>query len=384
MMTVVPFRIHVSDDTLTDLQHRLQHIRWPDQLEDIGWERGTDLSDLQALVSYWRDHYDWRAQESKLNLLSQYRCTIDGIDVHFVHERGKGPNPLPIILTHGWPDSYLRYEKIIPLLTDPASHGGNPEDSFDVIVPSLPGFGFSGRPKHPGVNNFRVSQMWAKLMTEELGYTTFAAAGGDIGSGVTRYLASNYPELLVGIHLTDVGIIRSLLASHAEWELSEEERQYKINASEWISNEGGYMSIQSTKPQTLAYGLSDSPVGLAAWIIEKFRAWSDCKGDLYQQFSKDELLTLIMIYWVTNTIGSSTRMYYENSHSLPSLGHIEVPTGMAIFPADIVLPPKSWAMRNLNVTRWTTMPSGGHFTAMEEPELLASDIRAFYRSIREK
>ncbi|MEK8131584.1 epoxide hydrolase family protein [Paenibacillus filicis] len=383
-MAVERFHIHVSDDILNDLQDRLHHIRWPDQVEDSGWERGTDLSDLKSLVSYWRDHYYWRAQESRLNRFSQFRSKIDGIDVHFVHERGKGSNPMPLILTHGWPDSYLRYEKIIPLLTDPASHGGHPDDSFDVIVPSLPGFGFSGRPNHPGFNNSRVSQMWAKLMTQELGYTAFAAAGGDIGSGVTRYLAANNPELLLGIHLTDVGIIRSLLTAQNEAELSEEERQYKKNASEWISQEGGYMSIQSTKPQTLAYGLSDSPVGLAAWILEKLRAWSDCKGDLNQTYSKDELLTHIMIYWVTNTIGSSTRMYYENSHSLPPLGRIEVPTGMAIFPADIVLPPKSWAERNLNVTRWTTMPSGGHFTAMEEPELLADDIRAFYRPLRRK
>ncbi|WP_413375549.1 epoxide hydrolase family protein [Paenibacillus taichungensis] len=381
-MTIERFHIHVSDEILDDLQYRLNHIRWPDQLEDSGWERGTDISYLKSLVSYWRDHYDWRAQESRLNQFSQFHCQLDGVDVHFVHERGKGPNPLPIILTHGWPDSYLRYQKIIPLLTDPASHGGNLEDSFDVIVPSLPGFGFSSRPDQPGVNNSRVSQMWAKLMTKELGYSKFAAAGGDIGSGVTRYLASNNPELLVGIHLTDIGIIRDLLSSQDEAERSEEEREYKKNASTWISQEGGYMSIQSTKPQTLAYGLSDSPVGLAAWIIEKFRAWSDCKGDLNQIFSKDELLTHIMIYWVTNTIGSSTRMYYENSHSLPPLGRIEVPTGIAIFPADIVLPPKSWTMQNLNVTRWTSMPSGGHFTALEEPELLADDIRAFYRPIR--
>jgi len=382
MMAVQPFHIHVSDEIVNDLQYRLQHVRWPDQLEDSGWARGTDLSYLQALVSYWKDHYNWRAQEAKLNLLSQFRSNIDGIDIHFVHERGKGPNPLPLILTHGWPDSYLRYQKIIPLLTDPAIHGGNPEDAFDVIIPSLPGFGFSGQPNRPGINNSRVSQMWAKLMTEELGYKKFAAAGGDIGSGVTRYLASHYPELLFGIHLTDVGIIRGLLSPQTEGELSEEELQYKIKAAEWISQEGGYMSIQSTKPQTLAYGLSDSPVGLAAWIIEKFRAWSDCNGDLDQKYSKDELLTHIMIYWVTNTIGSSTQMYYENSHSLPPLGQIEVPTGMALFPADILLPPKSWTARNLNVTRWTTMPSGGHFTAMEEPELLASDIREFYRPAR--
>ncbi|MEK4053648.1 epoxide hydrolase family protein [Paenibacillus sp. FSL F4-0087] len=381
-MTVERFHIHVSDEILDDLQYRLHHIRWPDQLADSGWGRGTDISYLKSLVSYWRDYYDWRAQESRMNQFPQFHCQLDGVDVHFVHEHGKGPNPLPIILTHGWPDSYLRYQKIIPLLTDPASHGGNPEDSFDVIVPSLPGFGFSSRPDQPGFNNSRVSQMWVKLMTKELGYNKFAAAGGDIGSGVTRYLASNNPELLVGIHLTDIGIIRDLLSSQDEAERSEEEREYKENASTWISQEGGYMSIQSTKPQTLAYGLSDSPVGLAAWIIEKFRAWSDCKGDLNQLFSKDELLTHIMIYWVTNTIGSSTRMYYENSHSLPPLGRIEVPTGIAIFPADIVLPPKSWAMQNLNVTRWTSMPSGGHFTALEEPELLADDIRAFYRPIR--
>ncbi|MFF2090898.1 epoxide hydrolase family protein [Paenibacillus sp. NPDC058174] len=381
-MTAVPYAIHVSDEILDDLQYRLHHIRWPAQWEDAGWERGADLGYLKSLVDYWRDHYDWRAQESKLNRLSQFRSNIDGIDVHFVHERGKGPNPLPIILTHGWPDSYLRYEKMIPLLTDPARYGGNAEDSFDVIVPSLPGFGFSGHPDRPGVNNFVVSQMWAKLMTQELGYNKFAAAGGDMGSGVTRYLAAHYPELLVGIHLTDVGIIKSLMASSDDSALSEEERQYKKKAAEWISNEGGYMSIQSTKPHTVAYGLSDSPVGLAAWIIEKLRAWSDCKGDLSQKYSMDELLTHVMIYWVTNTSGPAANRYYENSHSLPPLGPIEVPTGLALFPEDILPPPRSWTERQFNITRWTTMPSGGHFTAIEEPELLAEDIRAFYRSIR--
>lgn len=383
-MAVERFHIQVSNEILDDLKCRLDHVRWPDQLEGSAWERGTEIGYLQSLVSYWRDHFDWRAQESELNRFSQFHCNVDGIDVHFVHECGNGPSPLPIILTHGWPDSYTRYRKIIPLLTDPARHGGDPEDSFDVIVPSLPGFGFSSRPGHSGVNNFRVSEIWAKLMTEELGYRRFAAAGGDIGSGVTRYLALNHPELLVGIHLTDIGIIRNLMTSHDRVEFSEEELQYKRNAQEWISSEGAYMSIQSTKPQTLAYGLSDSPIGLAGWIIEKFRAWSDCNGNLRQRLNMDELLTNIMIYWVTNTIGSSTRMYYENTHSMPSMGHIEVPTGVALFPADILLPPKEWAMRNLNITRWTSMPRGGHFTAMEEPELLADDIRAFYRPFRTK
>ncbi|SMC27867.1 Pimeloyl-ACP methyl ester carboxylesterase [Clostridium acidisoli DSM 12555] len=291
---------------------------------------------------------------------------------------------MPIILTHGWPDSYIRYQKIIPLLTDPASYGGDTKDSFDVIVPSLPGFGFSSPFKHSGMNNYRVSELWAKLMTEKLGYSKFTAAGGDVGSGVTRYLALNHPELLMGIHITDIGIIRDLMISQDNAKLSEEELNYRKSAAEWIPNEGGYMSIQSTKPQTIAYGLSDSPVGLAAWIIEKFRGWSDCNGDLEQKFSKDELLTNIMIYWVTNTIGSSARIYYENMHSLPAIGRIDVPTGIALFPADILLPPKEWAERNLNITRFTTMPRGGHFTAMEEPELLAKEIRAFFRPYRIK
>jgi pimeloyl-ACP methyl ester carboxylesterase len=381
-MAVESFRIHVSDEVLADLKYRLDHVRWPYQLEGSGWERGTDSDYLKSLVSYWRDHFDWRAQESELNRFSQFHCNVDGIDVHFVHQRGMGPDPLPIILTHGWPDSYIRYQKIIPLLTDPARYGGDPGDSFDVIVPSLPGFGFSGCPDHSGVNNSRVSELWAKLMTEELGYKKFAAGGGDMGSGVTRYLALNHPELLVGIHLTDIGIIRNLLASNDETALSEEELQYKRSAQAWIAQEGGYMSIQSTKPQTLACGLSDSPAGLAAWIIEKFRGWSGCSGDLRQSFSQDELLTNIMIYWITNTIGSSANMYYENTHSLPPMGRIEVPTGVALFPADILLPPKEWAGRNLNITRWTSMPRGGHFTAMEEPELLAEDIRAFFRPLR--
>jgi len=384
MMAVERFHIHVSDEILDDLQYRLRHIRWPDQVEDTGWERGTELSTLKSLVSYWRDQYDWRAQESALNRFSQYRCHIDGIDVHFVHERGKGPNPLPLILTHGWPDSYLRYQKIIPLLTDPASYGGNPEDSFDVIVPSVPGFGFSSRPKQPGVNNMRVADMWAKLMTEELGYPKFGAAGGDVGSGVTRYLAANHPELLYGIHLTDIGIIRDLMSAADEAKLSEEERRYKQAASVWMAQEGGYMSIQTTRPQTLAYGLSDSPAGLAGWLMEKFRNWSDCQGDLKQSFSEDELITHIMVYWVTNTIGSTAHLYYENAHSLPPLGYIEVPTALALFPADVLLPPKAWAARNLNVTRVTSMPRGGHFTAWEEPEALAEDIREFYRPFRAK
>jgi len=381
-MTAERFSIQIPEDVLIDLKYRLDHIRWPDQLQNVAWERGTEKGYLQSLVSYWSEQYDWRAQEAELNRLPQFRCTVDGVDVHFIHERGRGPNPLPIILTHGWPDSFIRYKKMIPLLADPARYGGDPNDAFDVIVPSIPGFGFSGKPTVGGVNNSTVSELWAKLMTEELGYETFAAAGGDMGSGVTRYLAAIHPELLVGIHVTDIGIIRQLMTAHDEASLSKEELQYKADVQKWIVEEGGYISLQATKPQTLAYGLSDSPVGLAAWIVEKFRSWSDQDCEFDKKFGNDELLTNIMIYWITNTIGPSAHRYFENTHSLPQLGRIDVPTGVALFPSDVLLPPREWAEKNLNIMRWTHMPRGGHFAAMEEPELLAEDIRAFFRQFR--
>jgi microsomal epoxide hydrolase len=381
-MTAERFSIQIPEDVLIDLKYRLDHIRWPDQLENVAWERGTEKGYLQSLVSYWSEQYDWRAQEAELNRLPQFRCTVDDVDVHFIHERGRGPNPLPIILTHGWPDSFIRYKKMIPLLADPARYGGDPNDAFDVIVPSIPGFGFSGKPTAGGVNNSTVSELWAKLMTEELGYETFAAAGGDMGSGVTRYLAAIHPELLVGIHVTDIGIIRQLMTAHDEALLSKEELQYKADVQKWIVEEGGYISLQATKPQTLAYGLSDSPVGLAAWIVEKFRSWSDQDCEFDKKFGNDELLTNIMIYWITNTIGPSAHRYFENTHSLPQLGRIDVPTGVALFPSDVLLPPREWAEKNLNIMRWTHMPRGGHFAAMEEPELLAEDIRAFFRQFR--
>jgi len=381
-MTAERFSIQIPEDVLIDLKYRLDHIRWPDQLENVAWERGTEKGYLQSLVSYWSEQYDWRAQEAELNRLPQFRCTVDNVDVHFIHERGRAPNPLPIILTHGWPDSFIRYKKMIPLLADPARYGGDPNDAFDVIVPSIPGFGFSGKPTVGGVNNSTVSELWAKLMTEELGYETFAAAGGDMGSGVTRYLAAIHPELLVGIHVTDIGIIRQLMTAHDEASLSKEELQYKADVQKWIVEEGGYISLQATKPQTLAYGLSDSPVGLAAWIVEKFRSWSDQDCEFDKKFGNDELLTNIMIYWITNTIGPSAHRYFENTHSLPQLGRIDVPTGVALFPSDVLLPPREWAEKNLNIKRWTHMPRGGHFAAMEEPELLAEDIRAFFRQFR--
>jgi microsomal epoxide hydrolase len=271
--------------------------------------------------------------------------------------------------------------KIIPMLTDPAGYGGDPADSFDVVVPSLPGFGFSDRPHERGMNNAHTASLWAKLMTEVLGYRRFAAAGGDIGSGVTRFLAVAHPDALVGIHLTDTG----LPLSSEMPDLSDAEKQYLTAAQQWRMQEGAYMLQHSTKPQTLAYGLNDSPVGLAAWIVEKFRTWSDCDGDVERRFSKDDLLTNIMIYWVTETINSSIRMYYENARMSPPLKagqHIEVPAGVALFPRDIVPPPREWAERSLRIQRWAQMPRGGHFAAMEEPDLLVEDLRAFFRPLR--
>ncbi len=384
-MAINRFTIQIDDSVLDDLKYRLDNVRWPEEKEDEAWRRGTDLGYLKALVSYWQNGYDWRTQEQALNRYHHYTCEIDGMPVHFIHERAKTGGALaaerPVILfTHGWPDSFLRYTKIIPLLTDPGSFGGDPDAAFNVVIPSIPGFGFSGASGTTTYHNARVADLWHKLMTAKLGYKKFGAAGGDIGSGVTRYLALQHPGSLTGIHLTDFGIIRALLTA-SDTTLQPEELDYKKAAQQWIVEEGGYMSIQSTKPQTLAYGLSDSPVGLAAWIIEKFRSWSDCKGDVEARFSKDELLTNIMIYWINNNIGSTAHRYYDNMHGLPPMQPIAVPTGMALFPADLLPPPRRWAEQNLNIVRWTQMTAGGHFGAMEEPVQYADDVRAFFLSI---
>jgi len=378
-MDIHPFTIAVADDVLADLRRRLAATRWPDEVDGAGWDYGANLAYLKDLVAYWRDGFDWRAQEATLNQYAQYRADIDGVSVHFVHERGRGPSPLPLIITHGWPSSFAQMLTIVPLLTDPARYGGDPADAFDVVVPSLPGFGFSDRPRARGMNGQRIADLWARLMTDTLGYRRFAAAGGDLGSPVTQRLALTHPDLVAGIHLTDVGF-----PTVDRPDLSAAERRYLDAVRDWSAREGAYALLQRTKPQTLAYGLTDSPVGLAAWLVEKFRAWSDCGGDVERRFSKDELLTTVMIYWVTETITSSVRLYYENSH-LPPLTleqRIDVPAGVAIFPKDLALPPREWAERSLRVERWTEMPRGGHFAAMEEPDLLVEDLRAFFRPLR--
>jgi microsomal epoxide hydrolase len=384
-MTSEKFKIAISQATLEDLQARLAQVRWPDEVEGAGWDYGTNLEYLKSLVAYWRDGYDWRAQEADLNRYAHFRAQIDGVSIHFIHERGKGPKPTPLMLVHGWPDSFYRFHKLIPLLTDPASYGGDPADSFDVIVPSLPGFGFSEIPRSRGANSICSAELLARLMSDVLGYEKFAVAGGDIGSRVTRLLALAQPEMLIGIHLTDIGFPREMIFPSDLSSPSAAEQQFLGSVMGWFMREGAYAALQSTKPQTLAYALNDSPVGLASWLVEKFRSWSDCAGDVEKHFSKDELLTHIMIYWVTETITSSARLYAEDGgmpSQLKAGQYLEVPAGVATFPKDLTLPPRETGERYLHVKRWTEMSQGGHFAAWEEPQALAGELRAFYRSLR--
>ncbi len=385
-MSVESFTINIAQSILDDVRERLARTRWPDEVVGAGWDYGSNLAYMRELGAYWQHHFDWRAQEAMLNHFAQFRADIDGFGIHFIHERGRGPNPLPIVLMHGWPDSFYRMHKIIPLLTDPASYGGSPFDSFDVIVPSIPGFGFSDRPTAPGMTSARTAERFARLMTDVLGYQRFAAAGGDIGSRVTRLLALAHPDRLVGIHLTDVGYPGDPAFTPDLSDLSEADQRFFGALQQWWTQEGAYNMLQSTRPQTLAYGLNDSPVGLASWIVEKFRAWSDCEGDVERRFTKDELLTNIMIYWATETIASSIRWYYDDSRATPALTsgqRIEVPTGVARFPKEL-LPPRALAERFLRIERWTEMPRGGHFAALEEPELLAEDLRVFFHDLKAK
>ena len=371
-----PFRIDVPTAVLDDLCDRLRRTRWPDEIEGPGWADGTDLEYLRKLVAYWTEGFDWRAQEARLNRLAQFRTEIDGLGIHFVHERGRGEGALPLLLTHGWPDAFWRFERLIPLLT----HPDDPSDEFDVVVPSIPGFGFSDRPREPGWGPTRVADAFAALMTS-LGYDRFAAHGGDWGANVTDRLAHRHPGRLVGIHLTDLPPGRAD-AWPAE-DATDEERRYLDAFRKWREEEGAYAHVQATQPQTLAYGLNDSPAGLAGWLVEKLRAWSDCGGAVERRFSKDALLTNATLYWATGTAGSSFRLYLEDQREPPrDPARTEVPTGFAMPPGDFAPAPRSLAGRLYDLRRWTELPRGGHFAAYEEPELVADEIRAFFRPLR--
>lgn len=383
MENILKFTINVPEDVLVDLGHRLDATRWPDELENAGWEYGANLAYMRSLTDYWRKAYDWRRQEAALNALPQYRIALDGLHIHFVHVRGKGPAPVPIIITHGWPGCFVEMVKLIPLLTDPAAHGGNPEDAFDVVVPSLPGYGFSDRPRDRGMNPNKIATLWARLMSE-LGYKRFGAQGGDWGSAISIALGLDHFQRVLGIHLNYISgrfLLGGTLNQPQEDEIA---NTYLAELRRWWDSEGGYSHIQATKPQTLSYGLNDSPIGLAAWIVEKFRTWSDCGGDLERVFTLDELLTNVMIYWVTETMPSSVRLYFETRERplrLSPGNRVETPVAVALFPKEIAMPPRELAERGLNITRWTVMPRGGHFAAMEQPELLAQDIREFFHTL---
>ena len=389
-MPVEPFVVKVDQSVLDDLHMRLDRTRWTCDFGDSGWSYGASVAYMQQLVAYWRDRFDWRGQETALNRFANFRATLnDGLRIHFIHERGRGPEPLPIVLTHGFPDSVVRFTKIIPMLTDPASHGADPADSFDVVAPSLPGYAFSDRPRSDG-GVFRVGDLWHELMTQ-LGYDRYVAHGGDWGSTITELLARDHGDHVVAIHLTDVPFLHSFRKPD---DPSRAERKYLDSVEKYQQGEGAYAFVQGSQPQVVAIGLNDSPAGLATWIVEKFRRWSDCDGDVERRFTKDELLTNVMLYWATETITSSFLPYYDvaQAGALTWIGQkvkewkgtTMVPAAFAMFPKDLTSPPREWAERFFNVQRWMEMTSGGHFAALEEPEALVRDIREFFRPFRSK
>ncbi|SDS96497.1 epoxide hydrolase family protein [Jiangella sp. DSM 45060] len=381
-LTPQPFAPRATAAELDDLRARLRATRWPDAPEDAGWSLGTDVGYLRELVAYWADEFDWPAQEAALAELPRFRVSVGGLGIHYVHARAVAPSGpvLPLVLTHGWPDSFWRYTKVVSLLTDPAAHGADPADAFDVVVPDVPGFGYSDRPAVP-LDSIAVAGLWARLMSAA-GYERFGAAGGDIGSHVTRYLALDHPDRVVAVHRTDAGLP---VFTGDPADLTPSERDWMRGAAAWGASEGAYAVVQRTKPQTAAAGLMDSPAGLAAWIVEKLRAWSDCDGDIERRFTKDEILTNLTIYWLTGTIGSSMRMYAANAAIAPAqlTRRIEVPSGFSIFQGDVVRPPRAWLDRTANVVRATEPPRGGHFAPFEEPELYAQELREFFRPYRE-
>jgi len=382
-MSIEPFVVPYSDSAVADLQQRLERTRWTDTVPDSGWEYGADLDYMRGFCAYWQQQFNWKKQVEKFSTVHHYRYTSQGIGIHFIHERGKGPNPVPIVLTHGWPGSFLEMLKILPMLTDPASHGGDAADSFDVVIPSLPGYGYSDRPAERGMNTFRIAELWAGLM-KELGYNRYGAQGGDFGANVSTVLALRDAEHVSGLHLNYIpGSYKPYLEQGET--LATVEEQFLKDDARWYETWGGYSHVQETEPQTVAYALNDSPAGLAAWLLEKFRDWADCGGDLDRRFTRDELLTNITLYWMTETIHSSCRLYYETRMAPLQFGkedYVRIPCGIARFPKEEPFPFRPWVERGYNIQRWTEMPRGGHFAAMEEPELLAEDIRQFFRPLR--
>lgn len=381
-----PFKLDIEPSALSDLRERLSRTRLPDQPSGAPWSTGTDLGFLREALDYWRDRFDWRAHEARLNALPQFKVALDGIDLHYLHVPGKGvsggPAPMPLLLSHGWPGSVFEFLDLIPRLTDPAAFGGDPADAFEVIAPSLPGYGLSFVPGQERFGLARIAQTFHTLMTQVLGHERFGAQGGDWGSFITACLGADHPESMVGIHLNLMPLRRDAISTDAP---SEAERAYFKELEAFRNNEMGYQWIQGTKPQTLAYALTDSPAGLAAWIFEKFHAWTDCKADPREALSLDTMLANISLYWFSGAIGSSFWPYWDRMHAPWPMRSttIDVPTGYAEFPAEILHPPRSFAQKvYTDLRRWSTLPRGGHFAALEQPEALAHEITEFFRPLR--
>lgn len=379
--TIERFEIHVDDSVLDDLQRRLAMTRLPDEIDGAGWDYGISLPYLRELLAYWRDDYDWRAHEGRLNELAHFRTTIDGQPIHFVHARAAADDALPLLLLHGWPGSIVEFLDVIPRLTHPERHGGNAADACHVIVPSLPGYGLSGPTRERGWDVLRVAHAFLSLM-RRLGHARYVVQGGDWGAQIATRIGALDPERCIALHLN------MPLASRPERAppLSDEDKADLAAMARFQRDESGYALLQGTKPQTLGVALNDSPAGLLAWIVEKFRTWSDCGGDPEKVFTRDQLLTNVMLYWVTQTITSSLRLYRESRQAglwdepPPIVG---VPTGVARYPKEDVLRfPRAWVERQYDVTRWATLPRGGHFAAMEQPELFVADLQSFLRTLR--
>ncbi|HXX93905.1 MAG TPA: epoxide hydrolase [Planctomycetota bacterium] len=381
-----PFKIALDESVLADLRDRLSKTRFPDQIPGSGWTYGADLKYLVELCQYWRAGFDWRAQERRLNAFDQWTTMIDGLPLHFIHQKSKHPSATPLVLVHGWPGSVAEFARVIRPLTDPESFGGKAEDAFHVICPSLPGFGFSGKPQEPGWDVGRISATILELMNR-LGYPKYGVQGGDWGAAVATWLGQNDPRV-IGIHLNFLTVGPQDAAPGVPIEPSPEESDRMKRRAQELQDHRAYGAIQATRPLTLGTALNDSPAGLAAWVVDKFWAWSDHGGNLDSSFSRDEILTNLTIYWATQSMPSSMRLYYEGQHPRPRAPEREirrdVPVGVAIFPKELTLPPRKWAEKVLHIVRWTEMPRGGHFAALEQPGLLVEDVRAFFRELRQE
>jgi pimeloyl-ACP methyl ester carboxylesterase len=375
---IVPFRVAVPDADLDDLRRRLRATRWPDR-EAVGdWSQGIPLAYVQEVCRYWADEYDWRAREARLNELPQFRTEIDGLGVHFLHVRSPHPGALPLIITHGWPDSVVGFLKVIRPLADPGAHGGDARDAFHVVVPSLPGYGFSDKPRETGWGAEKIATVWAKLMSR-LGYDRYVAQGGDWGSIVTTSIAQQDPEHCAGIHLN-----MPIAAPDPETmnDLTPLEQSALAGMTHYDQWDSGYSKQQSTRPQTVGYGLTDSPAGQAAWILEKFWSWTDCDGHPENVLTRDELLDNVMLYWVPATAASSARLYWESFRN-PKLDPVPVKTGCSIFPKEIFRTSRRWAAKRFtNLVYWNELEKGGHFAAFEQPEVFVRELRACFRNMR--